>query len=95
MLYHPDTPVHSLTLCSDFEFLERELLERELGSLGLPTLLLNKFLQLGRKRAVEGASAPAGAAAAAAAAAGAAAAAPSAAPAEAAAAAGAVGSGGA
>lgn len=66
--------------CSDFEFLELAWLERELGPAGLPPLLLNKFLQLGRKRA---AAAGAGAAVAAA---GAAAAAPGAAPAGAAAA---------
>ena len=37
--------------CSDFEFLELPLLERELLPQGLPSLLLNKFLQLGKRAA--------------------------------------------
>lgn len=57
-------------LCSDFEFLERELLERELGPAGLPPLLLNKFLQLGKRAAAAAAAAGGGTAQAAAAAAG-------------------------
>ena len=67
----------SLALCcSDLEFLELAWLERELGPAGLPSLLLNKFLQLGRKRgAAMGAAGAAAAAAGVAGAAGAAAAA--------------------
>ncbi|KAL4450750.1 hypothetical protein ABPG77_001106 [Micractinium sp. CCAP 211/92] len=40
-----------LTSLSDFEFLELGMLERELAPLGLPALLLNKFLVLGRRAA--------------------------------------------
>ncbi|PSC69166.1 hypothetical protein C2E20_7306 [Micractinium conductrix] len=41
-----------LTSLGDFEFLELPWLERELVPLGLSPLLLNKFVQLGRRRAV-------------------------------------------
>ena len=44
-----------LTSLSDFEFLELAWLQQELGGpQRLPPLLLNKFLQLGRKRGAAG-----------------------------------------
>jgi hypothetical protein len=50
---HPGPPPRSALPCpcSDFEFLELPLLERELLPQGLPSLLLNKFLQLGKRAA--------------------------------------------
>lgn len=50
----PRRPAPTSPRRSDFEFLELAWLQQELGGPGpggLPPLLLNKFLQLGRKRA--------------------------------------------